>query len=142
MRAKPNKVNLKPLFLLLGLAVFVLEIGSYSSYRKHLPALLSDIFQFDYQQKNWSIIPKSIHPKTLNDTLKIDMSELEFQAFSQEWNQQYKNKYRITGNPWIAKKDKHKARIKHLNGQQNKWQKAEIAMMGMLPDHHGSFERM
>lgn len=142
MRAKPNKVNLKPLFLLLGLAVFVLEMGSYLSYRKHLPALLSDIFQFDYQQKNWSIIPKSIHPKTLNDTLKIDMSELEFQAFSQEWNQQYKNKYRITGNPWIAKKDKHKARIKHLNGQQNKWQKAEIAMMGMLPDHHGSFERM
>jgi hypothetical protein len=142
MRAKPNKVNLKPLYLLIGLAVLILEIGSFSSYREHLPALLSDIFQFDYQQKNWSIIPKTIHQKPLSDTLKIDLSEGEFQAFSQEWNLQYKNKYRISGAPWIAKKDKHNARIKLLNGHQNKWQKAEIAMIGMLPDHHGNFERM
>ena len=142
MRAKPHKVPLKPLILLIGLAISVLELSAYLSYRKHLHTLISELFLYDYQQKNWSFSPKPINLNSLNDTLKIDLSEVEFQAFSQEWNRQYKNKYRISGTPWIAKKDKHKARIKLLNGHQNKWQKAEIAMMGMLPDHHGSFERM
>ena len=142
MRAKPHKVPLKPLILLIGLAISVLELSAYLSYRKHLHTLISELFLYDYQQKNWSFSPKPINLNSLNDTLKIDLSEVEFQAFSQEWNHQYKNKYRISGTPWIAKKDKHKARIKLLNGHQNKWQKAEIAMMGMLPDHHGSFERM
>jgi len=51
MRAKPHKVTFKPLILLIGLAISVLELSAYLSYQKHLPDLISDIFQFDYQQK-------------------------------------------------------------------------------------------
>jgi len=142
MKGKNKNTHLKPLFLLLGMALLLLEVSSYTVYKKHLPTLISDIFNYDYQQKNWAFIPKKNAEIELKDTLKIDLSEVQFQALVKEWSQEYKNSYRITGNPWIDKKLKHKARIKHLHGDNSGWKKAEISMMGMLPDHHGNFKRM
>ncbi len=142
MKGKNNTTPLKFVFLLLGMALLLLEASSYAVYNKHLPSLISDVLNYDYQQKNWAIIPQKSSGTPLNDTLKIDLSQVQFQALAKEWNQEYKNVHRVTGNPWIDKKRKHKARIKHLNGRKNGWKKAEISMMGMLPDHHGNFERM
>ncbi len=142
MRIKSPIITPKPLLLLFGAAFLILEIFSFATYQKHLPKLLKDLIQYDYNQKNWAFIPQPLHNVPVYDTLKIDLSEIEFQAWAAEWNQEYKNKYRETGKPWIGKKEKHKARIKLINANKSKWHKAEIAMMGMLPDHHGNFERM
>lgn len=142
MKGKTQNTPTKQIFLLLGMALILLEASSYAVYYKHLPSLISDVLNYDYQQKNWAFIPQKRSGTPLNDTLKIDLSEVQFQALAKEWNQQYKNIHRVTGKPWIGKKHKHKAQIKYLNGRNNGWKKAEISMMGMLPDHHGNFERM
>lgn len=142
MKGKNTPFSLQPLIILLGSALLLLEVGSYLAYQKHLPTLITELIRYDYAQKNWALNPKTSPSKTVVDTLKIDMSESAFQALSQEWNREFKNKHRINGNPWIDKKNKYGARIKHRNGENDKWQKAEIALMGMLPDHHSSIERM
>ena len=142
MRASRERKSLTPLFAFIGLALLVIELSSYLAYEKHVTTLITELFRYDYDQKNWAFKSSQRSNYRLKDTLKIDMSETEFQSLSKEWNIHYKNKYRINGNPWIDKKGKYKARIKHLNGSKNKWIKGEIAMMGMLPDHHGNFERM
>lgn len=142
MQKSAPKTSFKPLIILIGISFLILELGSYITYNKHLGTLIAEVAKFDYSNKNWQFTLTGAQKQNLNDTLKIDMSEFEFQAMSHEWNEQYKNKHRITGFPWVGKKKKYSARIKHLNGSNSKWQKSEISMMGMLPDHHGNFERM
>lgn len=142
MRAKETKIPKAPVILSLLLAITALECASYWRYQLHVYQLVANTFEYDYHQKNWTLLPKQYHDPYIADTLKINLSEMEYQAWAQEWNHHYKNHYRITKQPWIEPKQKHRARIKLVSNPTARWQSAEISMMGMLPDHHGNLERM
>jgi hypothetical protein len=143
MRAnKTTKIPFAPISISFILALITLEISSFWGYQMHFHQLIAQTFEYDYHQKNWTLLPNHQTNPYISDTLKIDLSELEYQAWAKEWNQHYKNHYRITKEPWLTPKQKHRARIKQVSDPNARWKSAEISMMGMLSDHHGNFERM
>ena len=142
---KPTK---KPIFwklsALMLLGFLLLEIFSYSKYHIHLPKLIQIGFDFDIRHKGWELKnyweENQENPYDVKDTIKVEMTSENFAKLNNEWLEFYKNKHQLDNSPWVEKKGKYAASVKHINGD-HKWHKAKISMVGMWTDHHPNLQR-
>jgi hypothetical protein len=140
--AKKNTFWKITALIMLGLGL--LEIFSYSKYHIHLPKLIQLGVDFDIRHKGWELKNYSEenieNPYDVKDTIKVEMTQVDFAAMNDEWLEFYKNKHQLDGSPWVEKKGKYSASVKHINGDE-KWHKAKISMVGMWTDHHPNLQR-
>ena len=83
----------------------LLEIFSYSKYHIHLPKLIQLGVDFDIRHKGWELKNYSEEniekPYDVKDTIKVEMTQVDFAAMNDEWLEFYKNKHQLDGSPWV-----------------------------------------
>lgn len=140
--AKKHSFSKITALILLGFGL--LEIFSFAKYNIHLPKLIQLGVDFDIRHKGWElknyVEENQENPYDVKDTLKIEMTQVDFAAMNDEWLEFYKNKHQLDGSPWVEKKGKYPVQVKHINGE-HKWHKAKISMVGMWTDHHPNLQR-
>lgn len=134
------RIGLTITYLILALAV--LDAVGFVRYHQHINHWLIDAFQYDYFNSSFRRSMGKGSGEVPTDTLKIDMTPLEFMRLSSEWNAHYNNKQRIDNQPWLEGKESYKSRIKWASGVGSKWLRAKVSMMGMNRDHHPSLDRL
>jgi len=148
LQSRPSHIS-RPGFLLLALAlaILLLDLVSWAKFGSHLPAVLEKVYHNDnrdFRHLNEATLSHYVWEKgqvAVQDTLRIDMPELEYQAMIGEWRKTFRNDHFMgREEPWLEKKGKYKARVKH-NLTDNKWHSCKLSMTGMHRDHHGDLNR-